>query len=104
MDLVERFLALNNTVTILDFSLIDEGIQCNGAAAIARALTHNNSTLKTLRLNGNSIGDAGAAAISTALSTNNTLTVLDLSRNSIGAAMKAELQAAKSASLASLNL
>ncbi|KAF9990533.1 hypothetical protein BGZ75_001406 [Mortierella antarctica] len=43
-----------------------------------------NSTLSTLTLQNNSIGDDGAKALGEALKTNSTLTTLDLNNNSIG--------------------
>merc|ERR1712110_1160271 len=55
-----------------------------GAAAIAEALK-TNTVVTTLFLGVNRIGDAGAAAIAEALKTNTAVTTLYLSGNSIGA-------------------
>jgi len=46
--------------------------------SLAQALTHN-TTLRSLSLSGNEIGDRGAQAIAAMLATNRTLTRLDLS-------------------------
>ncbi|KAG0046352.1 hypothetical protein BGZ83_008494, partial [Gryganskiella cystojenkinii] len=55
----------------------------SGTQALAEALK-TNSTLTTLCLQSNSIGDKGAQALTESLLTNSTLTTLDLRHNSIG--------------------
>ncbi|XP_068753929.1 nucleotide-binding oligomerization domain-containing protein 2-like [Montipora capricornis] len=52
-------------------------------AALSQALAVNTS-LTTLKLSGNSIGDAGATSLSQALAVNTSLTTLELYGNSIG--------------------
>lgn len=59
------------------------GIGCNGAKALACAVSKN-STLKVLDLSHNNIGCNGATALACALSQNSTLKVLNFSQNSIG--------------------
>ncbi|XP_068699968.1 nucleotide-binding oligomerization domain-containing protein 2-like isoform X2 [Montipora foliosa] len=53
-------------------------------ATFSQVLTVNTS-ITTLKLSDNSIGDANATSLSQALAVNTSLTTLDLSRNSIGA-------------------
>ncbi|CAE7347373.1 NLRC3 [Symbiodinium sp. KB8] len=73
--------------------------------AIAEAL-RTNSTLTSINLRGNNIGDEGAEAIAEALKTNSTLTRIQLAFNSIGSeGGKAICEALKSNStLTSINL
>ncbi|KAG0344254.1 hypothetical protein BG004_004611, partial [Podila humilis] len=65
-------------------------IRINGSEALAEALAEalkalkTNSTLATLNLESNSIGDNGAQALGEALKTNSTLITLELQNNSIG--------------------
>ena len=72
----------------LDMSSLTEvnfaytGTHDAGAAAISMALTVN-SSLTSLDLDGNRIGDAGASSLSQALTTNTSLTSLYLGGNSI---------------------
>ncbi|XP_073253373.1 protein NLRC5-like [Porites lutea] len=61
----------------------DTGIHDAGAAAISMALTVN-SSLTSLDLGANRIGDAGASSLSQVLTANSSLTRLDLDGNSIG--------------------
>ncbi|KAG0064941.1 hypothetical protein BGZ89_008736 [Linnemannia elongata] len=69
--------------TLTSLDLRNNLIGDNGAQALAEALK-TNSTLTTLKLWSNSIGPDGARALSEALKTNSTLTTLDLLDNSIG--------------------
>ena len=69
------------------------GIHDAGAAAISMALTVN-SSLTSLDLCANRIGDAGASSLSQALTTNTSLTSLDLGYNSIGDAGASSLSQA----------
>ena len=81
----------------LDMSSLTEvnfgrtGMHDAGAAAISMALTVN-SSLTSLDLRDNSIGDAGASSLSQALTTNTSLTILYLSGNSIGDAGASSLK------------
>ncbi|KAG0196550.1 hypothetical protein BGX28_009996, partial [Mortierella sp. GBA30] len=75
--------ALKINSTVTTLNLSYNSIGDNGAVALSEALK-TNSTLTTLDLRNNSIGSYGAVALSEALKTNSTLTVLDLRNNSIG--------------------
>ena len=83
----------------LDMSSLTEvhfagtGIHDAGAAAISMALTVN-SSLTSLDLFFNRIGDAGASSLSQALTTNTSLTSLDLGGNSIDEAGASSLSQA----------
>ena len=81
------------------------GINAAGAAAISIALT-GNSSLITLNLSSNRIGDAGASFLSQALKENSSLITLDLTGNRIGHAGASSLSQALTAncSLITLNL
>ena len=83
----------------------DTGIHDAGAAAISIALTAN-SSLTSLDLGHNSIGEAGASFLSQVLTTNSSLTRLDLGENRIGDAGASSLSQALTAnsSLTSLDL
>ena len=83
----------------------ETGIHDAGAAAISMALTVN-SSLTSLVLSSNSIGSAGASSLSQALTANSSLTSLNLGGNSIGDAGASSLCQALTAnsSLTSLNL
>ncbi|KAM7427491.1 hypothetical protein ABFA07_021382 [Porites harrisoni] len=95
----------------LDMSSLTEvnfgctGTHDAGAAAISMALTVN-SSLTSLDLGGNRIGDAGASSLSQALTVNSSLTSLNLGRNSIGEAGASSLSQALTvnSSLTSLDL
>ena len=83
----------------------DTGIHDAGAAAISMALTVN-SSLTSLDLGANRIGDAGASSLSQVLTANSSLTRLDLGGNSIGDAGASSLSNALTvnSSLTSLDL
>ena len=83
----------------------ETGIHDAGAAAISMALTVN-SSLTSLVLSSNSIGSAGASSLSQALTANSSLTSLNLGGNSIGDAGASSLCQALTAnsSLTSLDL
>jgi len=67
----------------LSFELVAESFGIKELRLLSKAL-RTNSTLTTLNLKENKIGDAGAQALSEALETNKTMTTLDLSDNEIG--------------------
>src|SRR3989338_7421964 len=69
--------------SLTTLNLSSNSIGDSGVSALATALQYN-SSLTTLNLTGNSIGDSGASALATALSHNSSLTTLNLTRNSIG--------------------
>ncbi|KAM7425284.1 hypothetical protein ABFA07_023268 [Porites harrisoni] len=71
----------------------ETGMHDAGAAAISIALTVN-SSLTSLDLHGNSIGEAGASSLSQALTANSSLTSLDLYNNFIGDAGASSLSQA----------
>ncbi|KAK3836714.1 MAG: hypothetical protein J3R72DRAFT_202049 [Linnemannia gamsii] len=71
---------LKTCSTLTTLYLRGNSIGDNGAVALSEALK-TNSTLTTLSLYGNSIGDNGAVALSEALTINSTLTTLNLSDN-----------------------
>ncbi|KAG9061306.1 hypothetical protein KI688_007284 [Linnemannia hyalina] len=73
---------LKTNSTLTTLNLRDNSIGDNGAQALSAALKIN-STLTILDLGHNSIGDNGAQALSEALNTNSTLTTLNLYINSI---------------------
>ena len=91
--------------SLTEVNFRDTGIHDAGAAAISMALTVN-SSLTSLDLGGNSIGDAGASSLSQALTANSSLTSLDLLWNRIGDAGASSLSQALTAnsSLTSLDL
>jgi hypothetical protein len=68
---------LENKITTLDLASQNYG---DNEAAIALALRCN-SSLQTLDLSSNKIGDSGATALTEALTSNSSLQTLDLSRN-----------------------
>ncbi|KAF9541901.1 hypothetical protein EC957_002606 [Mortierella hygrophila] len=68
--------------TLTTLDLEDNSIGDYGTQALSEALK-TNSTLTTLNLRDNSIRDTGAQALSEALKTNSTLTALDLEDNLI---------------------
>ncbi|KAG0375797.1 hypothetical protein BGX24_008647 [Mortierella sp. AD032] len=74
--------ALKTNSTLTTLDLKHNSIGDNGAKTLAEALK-TNSTLTTLYLQGNSIGDSGAQALAEALKSNSTLNTLDLQGNLI---------------------
>jgi len=77
-----RALAVNSTLTTLDLGYNNIGTE--GAQELGRALAANsNSTLTTLSLMGNYIGD-GTLELGLMLKKNSTLTTLDVASNRIG--------------------
>ncbi|KAF9202921.1 hypothetical protein BGZ59_001909 [Podila verticillata] len=74
---------LKTNSTLTTLSLVGNAIGDNGAHALSEVLK-NNSALTILDLRGNEIGDNGAQALSEALKTNSTLTTLELSYGLIG--------------------
>ena len=91
--------------SLTEVNFEDTRVYDAGAAAISQALTAN-SSLTSLNLALNEIGDAGASSLSQALKENSSLTSLDLSFNRFGEAGASSLsQALKiNSSLTSLNL
>ncbi|KAL6073494.1 Ribonuclease inhibitor [Balamuthia mandrillaris] len=71
-----------NDPSVRDLDLKFQGLQKEGAQAIALALKHNTHLTK-LNLISNHVGDQGAIALATALLTNRTLHTLDISFNEI---------------------
>merc|ERR1711935_323281 len=83
---------------VTSLSLRGNSIGDAGAAAIAEALK-TNTAVTFLRLDYNSIGDAGAAAIAEALTTNTAVTSLNLNSNRIGDAGAVEIADLKQSNL-----
>ncbi|KAF9386242.1 hypothetical protein CPB97_003924, partial [Podila verticillata] len=79
-DEVVSSIMANSILTTLD---LWDGTGFNGAQMVLEAFK-TNSTLTTLSLESNSIGDNGAHTLAEALKTNSTLTTLSLGDNSIG--------------------
>ena len=77
-------LALRVNTSLTSLHLGKNSIGDKGASSLSEALRVNTS-LTTLNLSCNSIGDEGASSLSEALRVNTSLTSLDLSCNSIGA-------------------
>ncbi|OAQ25001.1 RNI-like protein [Linnemannia elongata AG-77] len=75
--------AIKANSTLTTLDLGDNSVGDNGAQALSEALK-TNSTLTTLNLLYNSIGSNGAVALSKALKTNSTLTTLNLGGYLIG--------------------
>ena len=73
---------LKSSTTLETINLSDNTIGDEDAKALADALK-TNKTLHTLDLSGNEIGDTGAKALADALKINTTLHALDLGYNSI---------------------
>ncbi|KAF9910161.1 hypothetical protein BX616_010927 [Lobosporangium transversale] len=67
----------------LSFEMEPQGVEANDFRVLVNSLK-TNTTLLVLDLEGNSIGDKGALALSEALKTNTALTSLSLRENSIG--------------------
>ena len=76
---LSNFLQTNTTVTTFNLTASLK----NGVAALAECLKYNTS-LTTLNLHGNKIGDDGAAALAECLKYNRSLTTLNLHGNGIG--------------------
>ncbi|XP_068699918.1 protein NLRC3-like isoform X2 [Montipora foliosa] len=79
------FQALAVNTSLTTLRLDDNSIGDEGATSLSQVLAVNTS-LTTLKLSGNSIGDAGATSLSQALAVNTSLTTLKLFGNSIGEA------------------
>ena len=77
------FLALRVNSSLTSLNLFENHIGDEGANSLSEALRVNTS-LTSLGLSTNSIGDEGANSLSEALRVNTSLTSLDLSANSIG--------------------
>ncbi|KAF9556315.1 hypothetical protein EC968_008315 [Mortierella alpina] len=75
--------ALKTNSTVATLDLWDNSIGDDGAKTLAEALK-TNRTVATLNLSGNSIGSDGAKALAEALKTNRTVATLNLAENSIG--------------------
>ena len=69
--------ALERNTTLMTLNLRDNGLGEAGGAAVAGALERN-TTLTTLDLGSHRLGEAGGAAVAGALERNTTLTTLDL--------------------------
>ncbi|KAI9203827.1 uncharacterized protein BJ171DRAFT_582592 [Polychytrium aggregatum] len=98
--------ALSKNTTLKELDLSSNCIGPVGAQAIANTLVHHNTTLTSLRLNCNSLGDAGAIEIGFAIRGSTSLTDVDLTQNDItdkGAVFLAECLTA-STRIKSLNL
>ena len=91
--------------SLTEVNFMETGIHDAGAAAISIAITGNFS-LTSLNLGLNSIGEAGASSLSQALTENSSLTSLDIGGNSIGYAGASSLSQALTAnsSLTSLGI
>ena len=98
-------IALTGNSSLITLNLSDNSIGDAGASSLSQALTEN-SSLITLNLNGNSIGDAGASSLSQALTANCALSTINLSRNLLGGAGASSLSLAliSNSSLSTLDL
>ena len=98
-------IALTGNSSLITLNLSDNSIGDAGASSLSQALTEN-SSLITLNLNGNSIGDAGASSLSQALTANCSLSTINLSRNLLGGAGASSLSLAltSNSSLSTLDL
>lgn len=74
-----KALTQNRTLTSLDLG--SNGIRAAGAGAFANALQSNNSSLASLNLWGNQIGDEGTVELASSLRYNSALTELNLGYN-----------------------
>ena len=83
VDLAKLCAALKVNTTLTTLHLVNNQIGDAGAAAIAEELKGNNTTLTTLSLYHNQIGNAGAKLLAEVLKTNNSLTSLNLEYNQI---------------------
>jgi Ran GTPase-activating protein (RanGAP) involved in mRNA processing and transport len=83
--------ALESMADLHTLSLHGNSISDEGAAALASVLANDRSTIVELYLDSNKIGDAGFAALGTALIDNTRLAVLDLDHNPISDAGLAAL-------------
>ena len=85
-------LALNGTVTTLQsINLGFNQVGDAGAASLASSL-EKNTTLRSINLSLNKVGAAGAASLASALEKNTTLQSIKLSTNEVGAAGAASLE------------
>ena len=82
--------------SLTEVNFMETGLHDAGAAAISMAITAN-SSLTSLDLSLNSIGEAGASSLSQALTANSSLTSLALRYNSIGEAGASSLSQALTA-------
>ena len=89
-------IALTGNSSLITLNLSDNSIGDAGASSLSQALKEN-SCLNTLNLNGNRIGDAGASFLSQALTANCSLNTLNLSRNLLGGAGASSLSLALTA-------
>ena len=98
-------IALTGNSSLITLNLSDNSIGDAGASSLSQALTEN-SSLITLNLNGNSIGHAGASSLSQALTANCSLSTINLSRNLLGDAGASSLSLAltSNSSLSTLDL
>ena len=85
--------ALEKNTTVTSLDLKSNGIGDEGAASLAAAL-EKNLTVTSLNLRVNGIRDDGAASVAAALEKNSTLTSIDIGRNLIGTKGAARLAAA----------
>jgi hypothetical protein len=83
--------ALRTNTSLTTLELYNNQIGDAGAVALAEAL-RTNTSLTTLNLSGNQIGDAGAVALAIALRTNTSLTALWILDNQIGYAPRQEIE------------
>ncbi|KAF9963988.1 hypothetical protein BGZ70_007073 [Mortierella alpina] len=104
-DVVDLAEALKTNSTLTTLSLRDNSIGDEGTKALAETL-RTYATLTTLNLNNNSIGEGGAKALAEALKVNSTLTTLNLNNNPTGEdGAKALAEALKvNSTLTTLNL
>jgi hypothetical protein len=75
--------ALKNNTTVNTVTVGNNKIGDSGCAALVEALKVN-TTVKQVYLHGNVIGDAGCAALAEALKVNTTVIRVSLNRNKIG--------------------
>ena len=69
---------------MVKFDISQDNIQRDGAKALAEAL-HDNQIMKELNIASNSLGDAGAGALASALEAPScALTSVDVSNNKLG--------------------
>ena len=98
-------IALTGNSSLITLDLGDNIIGDAGVSSLSQALKEN-SCLNTLNLNGNRIGEAGASSLFQALTANCSLNTLTLSRNLLGGAGVSSLSLALTAnsSLTTLDL
>ena len=78
------YLALRVNTSLTSLDLSENSIGDGGGASSLTEALRVNTSLTSLHLSCNSIGDEGASSLSKALRVNTSLTSLDLSQNSIG--------------------